>query len=438
MIKKLVIILLVMIIFSSIAYAQSILWEQDCFGIVGKTPIPNGQHVVCIEFSPTATATNTPTPTPDIPPAANISFTQTYVDVAYGDGNDKPGISQAGDMDNDGDIDIVVVGGLGLYIYENEPSGSWPRYGSLSEGFPLGPSTNAGILHDVDGDGDLDVIAGRRRSDGDNDLAWWQNPGGALMTTIWPNYTIDDNLLGGFPTDLMLVDVDQDGQVEALFNYPKGFGSARINLSWYEIPTSPTLPLWPKTDIDIGRKQGPGKGHAGLDYGDIDGDGDQDIAYSNGWYRRDGAAWTWLQVAPNSFPGVSSARLGDMDNDGDLDLVMSAGHDGIGVKYFENPSWTEHDIAPTLKNPECLDVADLDGDSDLDVVTCDIDFNNWTSQVHNLYVMTNDGGAWNIINVAPNSYPNHILSLVDVNGDGDLDVISEGAGAPIVSYYERD
>lgn len=193
-----------------------------------------------------------------------------------------------------------------------------------------------------------------------------------------------------------------------------------------------------------------------------------DLAYSNGWYESSGdpaGPWTWHQLT--DVYGISNALARDIDEDQDLDLVVTAGHHGQGAYWLENDGtplsgpWTRHNISAVigdvtkqhvyqpnaddyLHHPECLAVEDLDGDSDLDVVTCDLYFGEdpgepgWNQQVHNVYIYENQGGAlsWQKQNVAPNSYPSHLLQMVDVNEDGRLDIVSEATGYKVVSYYE--
>ena len=57
----------------------------------------------------------------------------------------------------------------------------------------------------------------------------------------------------------------------------------------------------------------------------------------------------------------------DVNGDGKVDWVASRGH-GIGVIWFENPTWKIHDIDTTIEFPHSLTVADHDQDGDLDLL----------------------------------------------------------------------
>ena len=58
---------------------------------------------------------------------------------------------------------------------------------------------------------------------------------------------------------------------------------------------------------------------------------------------------------------------------------------------------------------------------------------------HNLYHYKNVSNSivWVETNIAPNSYPSHLLQMVDINRDGNPDMISESAGHSVISYYEN-
>ena len=381
----------------------------------------------------------------DLTPAAGlIFFVRNYIDLNYG-GNGKPGWVRAGDMNNDGDLDIVVGGGDALFVYENSGSAEgWMRYGNLDSTGKMG--ANAAVLYDVDRDTDLDVVSAKK----DGNLGWWKNPGGPLSNTPWTFHKLSGE--SWFLHDIILADLDQDGVAEEFVaNLNQGYWDAKIKIKWFRPGTNPTQ-LWEAHTIESNRNEGPPHGHAGMDIGDVDRDGNVDLAYGNGWYEAPddpAGTWTWHEVT--DLYGISNTFLRDMDDDGDLDLIVSAGHHGYGVYWFAAPpdpitgSWTQNEIDSQVHHPECLEVLDLDDDNDLDIVTCDLFFGealgepDWNEEVHNVYVYKNLGSStsWSKYNIAPNSYPSHLLQTVDINQDGLIDIISEGAGYSSVSYYEH-
>lgn len=390
-----------------------------------------------------------------------FSFNKSYPDTNYG-ASGKPGWARAGDMDNDGDVDIVVGGGRGLFIYKNNGSaGGWQRYGNLDSTNEMG--SNGAVLYDVDKDGNLDVVTAQYYSN----LGWWENPGGALSNDAWTFHVFRSESY--YLHDIIVVDLDKDGKVEEFVTVlNKDYWSADSKLMWFRPGANPTE-LWESHVIETGRRE-TAHGHSGLDVGDIDKDGHLDVGFSNGWYEAPdnptSSPWIWRQVS--DVYGISNTLLEDMNGDNRLDLVMSGGHHGQGVFWYENDgspksgAWKRHNITPVsgditqrhvysasapdhVHHPECLGLEDMDGDGDTDVVTCDLYFGEdpgepgWNEEKANVYIFENKGGslAWTKHNIVPNSYPSHLLQLVDINNDGKLDIIGEGSGNGNVNYFEN-
>ena len=84
--------------------------------------------------------------------------------------------------------------------------------------------------------------------------------------------------------------------------------------------------------------------------------------------------WGWRAAA--SAPradGASDVYGADMDGDGDLDIVSAASGDDT-IAWYENdgaanPSWSVANIDTNADGARDIHVADLDGDGDLDIVS---------------------------------------------------------------------
>jgi hypothetical protein len=189
---------------------------------------------------------------------------------------------------------------------------------------------------------------------------------------------------------------------------------------------------------------------------DLDGDGDQDVLAASigdagmpddnavSWYENTDGVGNFGD--PKVISDGQAAYPADLDGDGDIDIISAASSDFQGyvgdsnIVWFEN---NENDGNFTAKSHVILSAvewgtssvfaADLDGDGDLDVLTGSLNGGKvaWYENTDGV----GDFGAQRVIATGMNQ-PTSIFA-VDVDGDGDMDVLSSSFGGEIAWYENR-
>ncbi|MBD3368729.1 T9SS type A sorting domain-containing protein [Candidatus Fermentibacteria bacterium] len=321
------------------------------------------------------------------------------------------------DMDEDGDWDVLAAADAAGEIawWENEfGSGtSWVKH-SVSSSFNLARGVCSA---DIDGDLDFDVVGAAWQAD---DIAWWSNDDG--VGTSWTMHTIESNYDGAYSVCSHDLDDDGDNDVLAVANRANNVtwwsNDDGVGTSWTERVIVADLPGAESIhceDIDgdddkdvvaVGRdvnsvswwSNDDGLGTSWTEHpidvaftepstvfsADIDGDGDMDVvggsingsAREVAWWSNDdsvGTNWT-KYVISDSFWGPFAVYAADMDDDDDLDVLGCASSDN--PTWWENydglgTSWIEHGIGWTTGNARSTYAADMDTDGDLDMVVSD-------------------------------------------------------------------
>ena len=238
------------------------------------------------------------------------------------------------DLDGDGDYDLLMGEYVSaknyIYAYENTGDVNTPAWTRKSGWDPTIVESNQYYAYpavgDLDGDGDYDLLI--RGYYGYCSV--YENTGG-VSSPVWTRNTSWD------PPDIptkydkgtaYFADMDNDGDLDLLIGQAKDGG----NILAYENNGTATSPAWTRNTAweppAVGDQQNPCPALA-----DLDEDGDYDlligIDYASRAYENTGSAsspvWTrkteWDAPAPCYVPALALA-FADLDGDGDSDLMI--------------------------------------------------------------------------------------------------------------------
>lgn len=196
---------------------------------------------------------------------------------------------------------------------------------------------------DLDGDGDLDLVASDRRGPNRGCL-WLENPGlEGAMAEKWTTHRIG-NVEDYGDREVMfleLVDLDNDGLLDILV------ATRGLELIYFN-QISAKLNQWEKFTINLPENTGEAQS---VRVTDINLDGKLDIIFSS-TNALNKSAVMWLSdavgainshVVAYDISGLEGEKfdlvqLIDLDGDGDLDVVTSEETTNLGVVWYENPT----------------------------------------------------------------------------------------------------
>ncbi|MBN1290366.1 MAG: VCBS repeat-containing protein [Candidatus Latescibacteria bacterium] len=347
----------------------------------------------------------------------------TYINVdrtrqKWGDWNEPAWLKYFGldmaDVTGDGYKDVVS----GRYFYRN-PGGDMTAQWVRTD---LGFNVDGMLFVDVDGDRYGDVIAEALpdvywiEADDINGKSWKANKISSIPKTGHVN-----------GQGYKLAQIKKGGKPEILLS--SGDGIYCIG-----IPANPTQGTWPTIRIAADATE------EGIGVGDIDGDGDIDVAAGSGEKKGDGMTVSWwenpgdgsadwkIYIVGETIRFADRFEIADLNGDGLADVIVTEERwpepEDAHVFWFEQQynvnkrTWVRHTIS-TQNTSNNLDIADMDGDGDIDIITAE----HRGSKKLQIWENNDRGNTWteHVLSVGKE---NHLGARVsDINNDGDLDII---------------
>ncbi|WP_114749064.1 FG-GAP repeat domain-containing protein [Pleomorphovibrio marinus] len=342
-----------------------------------------------------------------------------------------------GDVNRDGLLDVMV----GSYWFE---APHWKKHAlTTPEVFEYDKGySNAFISYgmDVNQDGWVDFV---RIGFPGKEVQWFENPKG--KEGHWKAHIIHETLgneSAGF------YDIDGDGRMDILGSIPE-----TGEMVWFQAPSGSSNLTWKMHTISKPGSPSTGNFAHGLGAGDMNGNGRMDVIITEGWWEapEDPTKGPWQFHEANL--GEASAQMHAMDITGNglMDVISSSAHQ-LGIWWHEQIkgpnggiTWQTHLIDDTFTQTHGLELVDINGNGNLDLVT------GKRYYAH----MGKDPGAegpayvyWYEFNPGPSpTWTGHMVDddsgvgvhvvCQDMNGNGWIDIVSANKKGVFVFFQER-
>jgi hypothetical protein len=287
-----------------------------------------------------------------------------------------------------------------------------------------------GAVHDLDGDGDLDLVFGADYQG--KSLWWWENPFPAFEAgRSWTRREIKgsgatqhhDQVFGDF--------LGRGTPQLSFWNQ----GASRLFLA--EVPADPKHEgPWALAAIHQAEHSAKGPPYLeGLAAADIDADGKLDLLAGNGWLRHtDGQAFRFIPIAEHG-GRIAAGHF----KPGRFPQVVIAPGDGVGPLMLfdcagdpaDPKAWSGRDlIGRPLIHGHSLQLGDLDADGNLDIFAAEMA--KWTESKADpdhsgatAWILYGDGQGRFQTTVLTRGIDFHEARVADLDGDGDLDILDK-------------
>lgn len=341
------------------------------------------------------------------------------------------------DLDRDGDMDVVSADGANDTVswFENLGTGEWWIERNI---YTAANGVVSVWAADLNRDGLIDVLSASKYDDA---IRWYRNIGGSPPGFYATPYVLTTAADGA--QAVCARDMDRDGDVDVI--------SCSYNddeISWYE-NNGAAIPGFTKHLIVMYISPLPSvaDGVRSVYPADVNGDGAIDIVWGSylndtiGWLRSDGASdpsFTPVVIDNVSADGPTDVIVADVDVDGDMD-VLSASSVDDSIYYFRNvngdgATWWDYPVTESADDVRAVFAADVSGDGYIDVLSASAADDRITWYENDEGVLT-FATARTISTLADGPRD---VAVADIDGDGDLDVVSGSADDDDVAWYENE
>ncbi len=304
------------------------------------------------------------------------------------------------------------------------------QWRSSFEPFPIASLRSPARLAagDLDGDGDVDLVAA---SAGQQAVAWYENrPARPGAEPAFVAHWIDTR--AGSVQDLLLVDLDHDGDLDVVVS-----GGDAAGLVWHENDLAASGTFIPHVVLDhawnvVGLAAADLDNDAAMDLVVVRADTGRVVVC-----RSDGQRPPTLrpEELPHALPGIRAVAAADFDGDATVDLAVGATHAGdirLLAGGGASGTYTDHAVGFGASGLRSLRAVDLDADGRIDLLAA-------LELADKVVWYRNDGRqppAF-VAHVLGEADAASDVVAAELTGDGRLDVVATAAGTSIPWTLER-
>jgi len=243
------------------------------------------------------------------------------------------------DMDNDGDLDLVMMpaveerSGESIIIYRNDGVGRFPDSTVLSFPMRAGSSPASFFLADLDRNGMTDIV---KYNIHERVQAYLNQPDGSYREAAVERGLADAaSGPATYVTWAEGIDIDGNGAEDVFLVSRRGVGVFMMNNGWGYFTAGDSVVFDPAGENPVGA------------FSDIDCDGDDDLFLDDRFYENRGGGFREYRYL--GFRGNGLAHFTDFDRDGDEDLVFGTVRAERGISVFENEVNPGNVLSVTLR-----------------------------------------------------------------------------------------